>query len=222
MRLSMVRHRRVRRAVVAALGEFKDGAVAEPLLAALRGDESPYVQCQAALSYAKAGMKDAFAVLTLAFGTPSPEDAISEACLEALGYVKQPGTREFLRDHLPYGKPRRARVGALKAFSRLGWLEEADVALLRDILLEDKEYTVRAQVLETVSELLDKRLLAAVKEAAEKDVDPRARRRAMEVALRLAEASPVEKALSEVKDELEKVKTEGREFRERFSSMKLS
>ena len=41
-------------------GEFKDAAVSEPLLAALRGDESPYVQCQAALSYAKAGLKDAY------------------------------------------------------------------------------------------------------------------------------------------------------------------
>jgi HEAT repeat protein len=113
-------------------------------------------------------------------------------------------------------------VGALKAFSRLGWLEEEDVALLKALLLEDKEYTVRAQVLETVSELLDKRLLAAVREAAEKDVDPRAKRRAMEVALRLADATSVEKALSDVKDDLERVKSETREFRERFSSMRLA
>ena len=113
-------------------------------------------------------------------------------------------------------------MGALKGLSRLGWLEEEDVALLKDLLLEDKEYTVRAQVLETVSELLDKRMLGAVREAAEKDVDPRARRRAMEVALLLSDSSSVEKALSEVKDDLEKVKTESREFRDRFSSMKLA
>ena len=43
---------------------------------------------------------------------PSPEDAITEACLEALGYVKEPRAREFLRKHLPYGKPTRVRVGA--------------------------------------------------------------------------------------------------------------
>jgi len=221
MKLSRVKQRRVRRAVVAALGEFKDAAVAEPLMAALRGDDSPYVQCQAALSYAKAGQKDAFAVVTSAVGTPSPEDAISEACLEALGYVKEPRSREFLREHLPYGQPTRARVGALKAFARLGWLEEVEVALLKDLLLEDKEYAVRTQVLETVSEILDKRLLDAVREAAEKDVDPRAKRRAMEVALRLADASSVEKALSRVKDDLERVKSESREFRERFSSMRL-
>ncbi len=221
LRFSGVKHRRVRRAVVAALGEFKDAAVAEPLLAALRGDESPYVQCQAALAYAKAGQKEAYAVLTSAFGTPSPEDAISEACLEALGYVKEPRTRAFLKDHLPYGQPTRARVGALKAFSRLGWLEEEDVALLKALLLEDKEYAVRSQILETVSELLDKRLLAAVREVAEKDVDPRAKRRAMEVALRLEDATSVEKALGDVKGDLERMRSENREFRERFSSMKL-
>lgn len=221
LRLSKVKHRRVRRAVVVALGEFKDAAVAEPLLAALRGDESPYVQCVAALSYAKSGQKDAFAVLTSAFGAPSPEDAISEACLEALGYLKEPRSRGFLREHLPYGQPTRARVGALKAYTRLGWLDEEDVALLKALLLEDKEYTVRGAVLETVSDLLDKRLLEAVKEASEKDVDPRLRRRAMEVALRLEDASSVGKALGDVRDDLERVKSETREFRERFSSMKL-
>ena len=76
--------------------------------------------------------------------------------------------------------------------------------------------------MEVASELLDRRLLAAVREASEKDVDPRARRRAMEVALRLEDATSVEKALSDVRDDLERVRTESREFRERFSSMKLS
>jgi aminopeptidase N len=222
LNLSGTKHRRVRRAVVAALGDFKDNAVRGPLLATLRGDESPYVQCQSALSYGKAGLPDAYAVLTSVVGTPSPDDAISEACLEALGYVKEPRTREFLRKHLPYGNPKRARVGALKALAKLGWLEAEDVGLLKDLLLEDKEYAVRAQVLETLSELLDRRLLAAVKEAAEKDIDPRLRRRAMEVALLLSEASPFEKALSEVKDDLERVKAEHRELRERFSSTRLA
>jgi len=222
IRLSTVKHRRVRRSVVAALGEFKDESVSAPLLAAIRGDESPYVQCMAALSYGKAGLRDAFEVLTSSVGTPSPESGMSEACLEALGHVKEPRTREFVRKYLPYGQPLRARVGALKAFSKLGWLEEVDVSLLKDILLEDKEYTVRTQALETISELLDRRLLSAVREAAEKDIDPRARRRAMEVALRLSDSSSVEKALSEVKDDLERVRTENREFRERFSSMKLA
>ena len=97
-----------------------------------------------------------------------------------------------------------------------------DVATLKEILLEDKEYTIRAQVLEVVSELLDRRLLAAVREAAEKDIDPRARRRAMEVAIRLADASSVERALSDVKDDVERVRMESKEFRERFSSMKLA
>jgi len=123
---------------------------------------------------------------------------------------------------MPYGNPTRARVGALKGLARLGWLEEQDVALLKGLLLEDKEYAVRAQILEMTSEMLDRRLLAPVKRAAEHDVDPRARRRAMEVALMLSEATGVEKALTEVKDDLERVKSENREFRERFSGMRLA
>ncbi len=222
MRLKGIKHRRVRRAVVAALGEFKDPAVKAPLLAALRGDESPYVQCQAALSYGKAGLPDAYEVLTSAVGMPSPEEAISEACLEALGYVKEGTTREFLRGYLPYGRPLRARIGALKGLEKLGWLEDEDVGILKGLLLDDKQYAVRAQVLETVSELVDRRMLAAVREAAEKDVDPRAKRPAMEVALLLSDSSSMEKALSDVKGDLEKVKTEHRELRDRFSSNRLA
>jgi aminopeptidase N len=222
LRLSNVSHRRVRRAVVAALGEFKDARVSQPLLAALRSDESPYVQCQAALSYAKVSRPDAFSVLTASLGMPWPEYAITEACLEGLGYVKGPQTREFLKGYLPYGKPTRARVGALKAFAKLGWLSEEEMALLKELLLKDKEYKVREQVLETVNELVDRRFLQAVNEAAEKDIDPRLKRRAMEVALRLSEASSIESVVSEVRDDLVKVKRESREFRERFSSMKLS
>jgi aminopeptidase N len=219
---SNVGHRRVRRAVIAALGEFKDEKVAQPLLAALRSDESPYVQCEAALSYGKVGRPDAFSVLTSSVGLPSPEHAITEACLEALGYVKGPQTRDFLKKYLPYGNPTRVRVGALKAYYRLGWLTEEEVALLKELLLKDKVYTVRAQVLETISELLDRRFLPAVKEAAEEDIDPRLKRRAMEVALMLSDAASVENIVSDVKDDLEKVKKENREFKERFSSMELS
>ncbi len=220
--LAGVKNKRVRRAVIAALGEFKDPAVAKPLLAALKGDESPYVQCQAAIAYGKARLPDAYEVITSAVGTPSPEEAVTEACLEALGYVKDPRTRQYLRGQVPYGRPVRARVGALKGILRLGWLDEEDVATIRDILKEDREYTVRSQALEVVADLLDRRLLEAVRRSAEKDVDPRVRRRAMEVAIALSEASSTEKALSEVREGLEQARAESRELRERFSSMKLS
>ncbi len=200
--LTAVRNRRVRRAVVAALGEFKgEERLAGPLKDALRKDESPYVQCEAAVSYGKAKLRDAYEVITSAVGSPSPEEAITEACLEALGYVRDQRTRGFLRGYLPYGNPLRARVGALKGLSRLGWLEEEEVATLKELLKQDKEFTVRAEVLEMAAELLDRRFLEVVKEAAERDIDPRARRRAMEVALRLEDAKSVEVALAHVREE---------------------
>lgn len=220
--LTGLKSRRVRRAVVAALGEFKEERVSKPLVAALRGDDSPYVRCQAALSYGKARLRDSFEVITSAVGTPSPEDAVTEACLEALGYLKDPRVRQYLRGRLPYGTPTRVRAGALKGISRLGWLEEEDVPVFRELLREDKEYSIRAQVLEVVSTLLDRRLLSEVREAAERDVDPRVRRRAMEVALRLEDATSMPRALSEVREDIERVRAEGREFRERFASMKLA
>ena len=216
------RHRRVRRAVIAALGEFKDERVLPPLLSALRGDESPYVQCEAALSYAKAGAPDAVQVLTSCLDIPSPEHAITEACLEASGYVKSPATRQLLERYLPYGMPTRARIGALKGFTRLGWLEEREVALLKEVLLKDKEFGVRLQVLETVNDLLDRRFVETVRRASEEDVDARVRRRAMEVGIRLSEAASTRSALAEIKDDVQKARAENRQLVERMSGMKLA
>ena len=65
-------------------------------------------------------------LLTSMVGAPSPEDALSEACLEALGYQRGPvgqtdgegeenarqgRTREFVRRYLPYEAPDHTRGG---------------------------------------------------------------------------------------------------------------
>jgi hypothetical protein len=113
----------------------------------------------------------------------------------------------------------RVRVGALKAYSKLGWLEEQDVSLVKNLLVKDKVFAIREQALELISDLLDRRLLSAVEEAAEKDPDPRVRRSAMEVALRLQRSVADEKALSDVKGEVERIKSE---LRERLTSRKLA
>ena len=56
--LSRAKPRRVRRAAIAALSEFKgEERVDEALKGALFGDESPFNQCEAALSIGKSGRR---------------------------------------------------------------------------------------------------------------------------------------------------------------------
>ena len=219
LELAHTKDRRVRRAVMAALAEFKgDDRVYEALKVALFGDESPYNQCEAALSIGKIGMKDAVKTLTEAMMIESPEHGVTEASLEALGYTKSKEAREIIRAHLPYGEPLRVRVGSLKGYDKLGSLEPEDVEILKEIALKDRDFIVRSQLLEVVADLGDRRFIETLRKVAEQDCDNRNKRRAVEVLEELASGDSGT-AISGLRDEVEKLKGEGRELRDQLSRM---
>lgn len=215
--LAHVDQRRVRRAVIAALAEFKgEERVGEVLKEALFHDESPYNQCEAAISIGKIGSQDAMQLLKEAMKLESPEHGLTEACLEALGYTKSKEARELIRENLAYGKPTRVRIGSLKGYDKLGALEPEDLQMLKDVLLKDKDFLVRDQLLELVASLGDRRFVEALRKVSEQDTDNRNRRRALEILEDFA-AVDSEKALAGLRDEIEKLKREGRELRDALS-----
>jgi aminopeptidase N len=218
-----VKHRRVRRAAVAALGEFKgEGRAHEALKKVLFNDESPYVQCEAALSLAKSEAPDAIPALSQAMKLPSTEFGVTEASLEALGYVKGKEAREIIRANLPYGLPTRVRVGSLKGYSHLGSFEDEDLRLLREIALKDKDFIVRDQLLETVAEVRDRRFADTLRQVAEQDTDNRNRRRAIELLQEFSRAEDAGGAISTLRQDVEKLRRQNEELTERVSRMDLT
>ncbi len=218
-----VRQRKVRRAAVAALAEFKhEERVQQVLKKVLFNDESPYVQCEAALSLGKIGAVDAIQSLTQAMNLPSPENEVTEASLEALGYLKNKEARELIRSNLPYGHPTRVRVGCLKGYIRLGSLDDEDVRLLKEIALKDKDFVVRDQLLETVAEIGDRRFAETLKRVAEQDSDNRNRRRAVELLQDFARADEVGGTASSLRQDVEKLRSQNQELAERVSRMELT
>jgi aminopeptidase N len=215
--LRSVRNRRVRRAVIAALADFKgDDRVYPVLEEALFHDESPYVQCEAALSLGRCGAPDAVKTLNESMGIPSPEHGLTEASLEALGLTKKEEVRKTLRENVVYGKPTRVRVGAIKGFTKLGSLEGPDVEELKTMLLKDPDFTVRFELLGLTSELKDKRFVATLRKVADADQDRRAKRRAVEILLEIDSQSP-DAGLTSLKEEVERLKRETQEVKDRFS-----
>ncbi|MGA2664724.1 MAG: M1 family aminopeptidase [Nitrososphaerales archaeon] len=217
--LSHLKPRKVRRAVLAALGEFRgEERAQEALKEALFSDESPYNQCEAALSIGRIGGKDALRLLSEAMKVESPEDGLAEASLEALGRLGTREARELIRANLPYGRPRRVRVGSLKGYARLGSLEPEDLVILREIALGDGDFVVRSQLLETVAELKDARFAETLGRVAEEDADNRNRRRAVEVLEELSSDEPGA-AVARLRDQVEKLRAEGREMRDALSRL---
>ncbi len=213
LEIGLPRNRRTRRALAEALGNFKEERARSLLVQLLKEDESPYVRCEAALSLAKSWSDGAFPLLKEAMKAHSPNETLAEACLDAMGKLKDEAIKDTIRENLAYGKPTRIRIGALKAIKGRGHALDEEVPLLKEILLKDKEFRVRQYL---VSKLLphlgDRRLIEAVQESWRTDRDPRIKRRALELYYELSKAADVSATISKLREEVEKLKEQNREL----------
>ncbi|HLQ20788.1 MAG TPA: HEAT repeat domain-containing protein, partial [Nitrososphaerales archaeon] len=218
--LGIPENRRVRRALARALANFKDRGGHKLLAELLLADESPYVQCEAAISLAKAQADGALQLLKKAMKINSPNFTLMEACLDAAGYIKEEEVRTLIMENLRYGAPSRARTGAMKGIINRGFAYEDEVAALKEILLRDKEFRVRYYVADQVApRLAERRMLEELKRASVSDRDTRVRRRALEVYYELLRTAETISSIAKLGEEVEGLKKENRELRERLSRL---
>ena len=217
LEIGVPNNRRVRRALVEALGNFKDEKAREVILRLLKTDESPYVRCEATLSLAKCWPEGSLPYLKEAMKVHSPNETLAEACLEAMGKIKDEEVKNIVKAHLPYGNPGRMRIGALKAIKGRGSIAEDEVKTLRDILLSDKEFRVRAYLVDYVIRTLgDARFLDALKDASSGDPDARVRRSALETYHEIVSGVEHASSLAKLRAEVEELKEENRRLAARL------
>jgi aminopeptidase N len=207
-------HRRVRRAYAKALGNFRDGRVYGVLKDLALHDVSPYVQCEAVLSLARARAPDAMAVLKEAMKIHSPNETLQEACLEAMGKLGGEEVWKVVLEYLEYGKPTRARIGALKAIKERGYAREEELAVLKQTLLKDTEFRVRQYLVsEVLPVLADRRMVETLIESSRSDRDPRIRRRALELYHELTGTLEAPATMARLREEVERLREENRLLR---------
>jgi len=205
--------RRVRRALAKALGNFKDERARRILVNLLEEDESPYVRCEAALGLAKSWPEGALPHLKGSMGVHSPNETLAEACLEAMGKLKDDEVKSIVDENLPYGRPTRARVGALKAIKARGRIADDEVPRLKEILLHDKEFRVRLYLVSAlIRELADGRFIDALREVSKKERNGSIRREALEVYYDLTGVAEQSATLARLKSEVEELKEENRKI----------
>ncbi|MDG6898773.1 MAG: HEAT repeat domain-containing protein [Nitrososphaerota archaeon] len=211
LEVGVPKNRRVRRGLAAGLGNFKEEKARELLVKLLKNDDSPYVRCEAALSLAKSWPDDALPHLRAAMSVGSPNDTLAEACLEAMGKLKDEDVKRVVRESLPYGKPLRVRIGALKAIKARGNVLDEEVPLIKDILLHDKEFRVRLYVVnQLVRPLGDRRFIEEVRESSRSDGNLRVRRKALETYYELAASADFSSMVSKLRAEVNELKEENR------------
>ncbi|MCY1017329.1 M1 family aminopeptidase [Pyxidicoccus sp. MSG2] len=216
-------HPRVRRAVVAALGEFRrDTEVAARLRALVEGgDASYFVEGEAARSYGRVRAPDAVGVLEAVSTRPSFQDVIAVGAVDGLAESQDPAAFPIVAARTAYGQPRVLRRAATQAVAKLaevaGRKREA-VDLLAE-LLRDPLFRVQMGVFEAGRTLGDRRLIPALEGTPLED--PRARRAARETVRALREGEPQAREVASLREELDRLKEETRSMRERLEALAL-
>lgn len=212
-------HPRVRRAAVAALGDFRGDAQVQAALTRLcrQGDRSCFVEGEAARALGKLRAEGALPVLKAMLARPAFQDVVRAGALDGLAALQDPQAWPLLTAAAKYGAPpfaRRTAAGAVAKLAPFAKKEREAVELLA-ALLRDPSFRVRLAAIDACSTLGDERLLGPL--GSTPFLDGREQRLARE-AVRALRAKAPPKELAALRGDLDKLKAEVKALKERLDA----
>ncbi len=213
------KHPKARRAVVKALGEFKDEDSAKTLIGVLEeGDASYYVEGEAARSLGKTRSPKAFDILKKNLRKESFNDVIRNGVFDGFAELKDTQATPIVIEWTRYGKPHTAREGATKALAKLGEGKPEVVDHLNR-LLDDPWYRVRIEACIALGELLDPKAIPALERLVDRELDGRVKRRGREAILKIRAGREASSEFKRLRDDVDKLREENRQLKERLEKL---
>ncbi len=213
-----VSHPKARRAVVSALGEFKEEAAFKALIPFLLHDESYFVEAEAARAAARTKQPEAFETVSRVVGKPSFNDVITSQALSGLVELKDERAIPLAKDWAAYGKPNRAREAALSALGKLGEGKEDIVEFVTDFV-DDYWLRARNSAIGALQELRDEKAIPALSRQITRDLDGRAVRRCREAIAAIRQGKDRGDDVRKLREELERLQVENRKLSDRLDKI---
>ncbi len=209
------KHPKVRRAVIAALGNFKATSVVVLLEKAARNDRSYLVQAAACRALGATKQEAAFAVLRDMLDVPSWASSVMAAAAGGLARLRDERGVELLRERTRYGVPTRGRRAAISALAELDQ-GRATRELLEE-LLHDHDPYLRVDVVEALVAVGDVKARPALEARLACELDGRVRRRVREALRELGQKGT--KETRRLRDEVLELKREQAELKARLTRL---
>ncbi|MFN4336546.1 MAG: M1 family aminopeptidase [Candidatus Nitrosocaldus sp.] len=206
-----VAHPKARRAVVRAIGEFAREDSIPLLNKILQGDESYYVQAEAVLAIGKSKSKKALPYLMGSLQIRSHNEVVRASAMAAFGEVRDEFSIPVLIDHTRLGEHNRVREAATLALGKYAKGNEKVTDHLIQ-LLRDHWFRVRINAIKALAEAQEQKALRDLEWVASNDLDARVRRAADEAIIAIREATQIPKEVSQMRDELERLKSISRDI----------
>ena len=208
-------HPKVRRAVAAALGDFRTDEAAVLLSKMAEKDPSYLVGAEAARALGETRRPRALETLTSVLGASSWADVKRAAALDGLAALRSEEAIPHVMERTRYGHSSPARRAAVLSLARLS--DERKVREHLEDLLEDGDPHFRISVVRALETMGDTKSRGALRRALDREPDGRVARRIREALKTLAQGPSAEHR--RMSDELEQLKRELGEFKTRMSKL---
>ncbi len=216
------RHPKVRRAVAAALGNFRESAVAEALLGPAQNDESYFVQSAALHALGRTRDSRAYDVLARFIGGSSWNGVVESGAAHGLGELADPRAIPLLIEAVRPAKEEALRRSALSAIARAGELLEPERRACLDAIarfLDDPMFMVQRAAIHAAEMLADPHFLGALDRLSRSAFDGRIRRDATEAAIRIRESQKVPAQVTGLRADLDALREEQHKLQEKIEAL---
>jgi aminopeptidase N len=215
-------HPKVRRAVAAALGNFRGSEAASALLEPARGDASYFVQAAALASLGRTRDSRAFDVLAAAVQGRSWNGTVEAGAVRGLAELADERAIDPIVKATRFGRDEGLRRVAVTALARAGALLERERTRIADELLQlldDRMFLVQLMAIAAAESFEDPRLLPALDRLAGAGFDGRVRRDAAEAAMRIREAQKVPGQVSALRSDLDSLREDQRKLEAKIETL---
>jgi aminopeptidase N len=216
-------HPKARRAVVTALGEFREARTAHALTQVLtRADASYFVEAESAAALGKTRADGALAALQEASQKRSWNEVIRAGAFRGLAALKDDGAIPLLIDFTTYGRPPQARYAAIRALGKLGGEKDPASDAIVDTLtalLDEDHFRTRMAVLAALESLNSAKILPALERLSARDLDGRVKRRLEEVIETIRSSRKQADDMQQLRDDMQAIREENKKLLERLDRL---
>jgi aminopeptidase N len=213
---------KVRRAVAAALGNFRDADCAGALLPVATGDASYFVRSAALEALGKTRDARAFDVLAAAARERTWNSTVESGALRGLSELADPRAFDLVAASASPRNDEGLRRAAAGAIARIGQLvdtQRTQAVEALDGLAIDPFFLVQVAAIAAMETLGDARHLSTLDRIAQSADDERCRRDAQVAAIRVRESQRVPAQVSGLRSDVDILREEQRKLQEKIESL---
>jgi aminopeptidase N len=220
-----VSHPKARRAVVNALGNFKDEETFHALRPVVDKDASYFVEAEAVHSISRTKTEAAFSVLESSLEKDSFNDIIRCKALEGFGELDDERALPILYEHSRYGKPELVRAQALRTLGKMGKSRPTNREIPETICdafqspSVPRSFRAKLAAIQALETLNREETTQALKRVAETELDGRLVRNAKLAIRKIEKGKDKGEAIQKLEKRLDEFAEENKKLKDRLDKL---